>query len=108
MVETPVSVVVVEEEVPEVEVRVQTEVVTVTYGEAEKYCVIVGSFANEDNATRLLSKLQSEGYSTASIMKNAQGMSRVSCASYDTERAARAKLAEARLAYPDAWLLIRQ
>lgn len=86
----------------------RTESVTVTHGTAEKYCIIVGSFGNIDNATRLMENLKNDGFTCCSIMKNTNNMNRVSCASFATENEARQKLAEVRTQYSDAWLLIRQ
>ena len=86
----------------------RTESVTITHGTAEKYCIIVGSFGNVDNATRLMENLKNDGFSGSSIMKTANNMNRVSCASFATETEARQKLAEVRANYSDAWLLIRQ
>ncbi len=86
----------------------RTESVTVTHGTAEKYCIIVGSFGNIDNATRLMENLKNDGFTGCSIMKNTNNMNRVSCASFATENEARQKLAEVRTQYSDAWLLIRQ
>lgn len=89
-------------------VRVQSEAVTVTHGSAEKYCIIVGSFSNVDNAARLMNDLKNRNYGGCCIMKNASNMNRVCCASYATESEARQKLAEVRGEFADAWLLIRQ
>lgn len=86
----------------------RSESVTVTHGTAEKYCIVVGSFGNIDSATRLMENLKNDGYAGSSIMKNANNMNRVSCASFATESEARQKLAEVRAQYSDAWLLIRQ
>lgn len=85
------------------------ENVTMTHGDVlRRYNVIVGSFANEENAVSLSNKLNKMGYSTT-IMRNDIGMSRVSIASFDDESRARAELLRVRERYPeyaDAWLLI--
>ncbi|MBP3420274.1 MAG: SPOR domain-containing protein [Marinifilaceae bacterium] len=88
--------------------RVQTEDVTITHGTADKYCVIVGSFGDVNNATRLMENLKNDGYTGSCVMKNANNMNRVCCASFATENEARQKLAEVRNQYSDAWLLIRK
>ena len=36
----------------------RSESVTITHGTAEKYCIVVGSFGNVDNATRLMNTLK--------------------------------------------------
>ena len=70
--------------------------------------MIVGSFANVDNALKLREKLNGMGY-TSIIMKNDAGMSRVSIAGFDEEAPARTELMKVRERFPefaDAWLLI--
>ena len=86
----------------------RSESVTITHGTAEKYCIVVGSFGNVDNATRLMNTIKKVGYTGSCVMKNSNNMNRVCCASYTTESEARQKLAEVRSQYSDAWLLIRQ
>lgn len=85
------------------------ENVTMTHGDVlKRYNVIVGSFSNVDNAVKLQAKLNGMGYHSI-IMKNNAGMSRVSIAGFDEERAAREELLKVREQYPefaDAWLLI--
>lgn len=80
-----------------------------THGDVLKlYNVIVGSFANETNAINLRNKLNGMGY-TSIIMRNENGMNRVSIAGFDEEAPARAELLRIREQYPeyaDAWLLI--
>lgn len=90
-------------------IRSQEEKVTLTHGASMKrYHVIVGSFANEQNAINLRNKLNGQGY-TSVIMRNDSGMSRVSIAGYDEEIPARNELMQVRDRfdeYKDAWLLI--
>ena len=85
------------------------ENVTMTHGDVMKrFNVIVGSFANVDNALKLREKLNGMGY-TSIIMKNDAGMSRVSIAGFDEEAPARTELMKVRERFPefaDAWLLI--
>lgn len=85
------------------------EKVTMTHGDVlKRYNVIVGSFANETNAINLRNKLNGMGY-TSIIMRNENGMNRVSIAGFDEESPARAELLRIREQYPeyaDAWLLI--
>jgi len=90
---------------------VRKEEVKLTRGvELKSYCVIVGSFANVDNAVSLMNTLKGMGRTTCSIMENAQGMNRVSISSFDTEREAREELARVRknTDFKDAWLLMPQ
>jgi cell division protein FtsN len=93
----------------EAPIRVQQEKVTMRYGAtAKRYHVIVGSFANEYNATRLRDKLNEAGY-TSTIMSNQSNMNRVSIAGFDDEFSAREELRRIRHIYPeyqDAWLLV--
>lgn len=85
------------------------EKVTMTHGDVlKRYNVIVGSFSNETNAINLRNKLSGMGY-TSIIMRNENGMNRVSIAGFDEEAPARAELLRVREEYPeysDAWLLI--
>ena len=85
------------------------EKVTMTHGdEMKRYNIIVGSFANEDNAVKLRARLVGEGYHSI-IMLNEKGMRRVSIAGFDEETPARAELLrirEQRPEFADAWLLI--
>ena len=85
------------------------EKVTMTHGdEMKRYNIIVGSFANEDNAVKLRARLVGEGYHSI-IMLNEKGMRRVSIAGFDEEAPARAELLrirEQRPEFADAWLLI--
>lgn len=85
------------------------EKVTMTHGdEMKRYNIIVGSFKNEDYAVNLRSKLIKEGYQSI-IMRNENGMNRVSIAGFDEEGPARAELLnirENRPEFADAWLLI--
>ncbi|WP_018336432.1 SPOR domain-containing protein [Butyricimonas synergistica] len=85
------------------------EKVTMTHGDVlKRYNVIVGSFSNETNAINLRNKLNGMGY-TSIIMRNENGMNRVSIAGFDEEAPARAELLRVREKYPeysDAWLLI--
>ena len=74
----------------------------------KRYNIIVGSFKNEDYAVNLRSKLIKEGYQSI-IMRNENGMNRVSIAGFDEEGPARAELLnirENRPEFADAWLLI--
>lgn len=110
----PVNVVVKEEVVDTLVITtapadVRQEEVTLTQGnEMMRYCVIVGSFIQEQNAVRLRNKLMNMGFLGSSIMQNKQGMFRVSVLCNDHLGIARAKLADIRNLYPqfsDAWLL---
>jgi cell division protein FtsN len=95
----------------EAPIRVQQERVTVKYGTSTKrYHIVVGSFANEENAIRLRNKLNGIGYISI-IMLNESNMNRVSIAGFDDEFAAREELRRVRYSYPeyqDAWLLVVQ
>jgi cell division protein FtsN len=110
--EKPVQVATQPQQTPqETPVRVQQEKVTVKHGTSTKrYHVIVGSFANEDNAIRLRARLNAAGHASI-IMQNASYMNRVSIAGFDDELSAREELRRVRYTYPeyqDAWLLVVQ
>ena len=95
--------------VEEAPVVVRQEKVTVTHGaDLMRYCIIVGSFVNEQYAVNLRQKLAGMDFSNTSIMRNEQGMSRVSAVCYESEADARKELSRIRKQYPqfkDAWLL---
>ena len=110
----PVEVAVVEktqeEEVVEAPVTIKQEEVVLTYGnDLMRYCVIVGSFVNEQNAINLRAKLMEMGFTNTSIMRNNEGMYRVSAVCDETEADAREELSQIRTGYSqfrDAWLLM--
>ena len=95
--------------VEEAPVVVRQEKVTVTHGaDLMRYCIIVGSFVNEQYAVNLRQKLAGMDFSNTSIMRNEQGMYRVSAVCYESEADARKELSRIRKQYPqfkDAWLL---
>ncbi len=110
----PVEMAVVEktqkEEVVEAPVTIKQEEVILTHGnDLMRYCVIVGSFINEQNAVNLRAKLAEMGFTNTSIMRNNEGMYRVSAVCDDTEADAREELSQIRTGYSqfrDAWLLM--
>lgn len=87
------------------------ETVKQTHGAAADmmhYCVIVGSFVNEQNALNLQKYLQNKGFGRTAIMKNDKGMYRVSATTFNDAEQAQIELARIRKTYPqfaDAWLL---
>lgn len=99
-----------EEEVVEAPVTIKQEEVILTHGnDLMRYCVIVGSFINEQNAVNLRAKLAEMGFTNTSIMRNNEGMYRVSAVCDDTEADAREELSQIRTGYSqfrDAWLLM--
>jgi len=79
-----------------------------SYGN-KNFFVIVGSFGNYDNATRLKANLQGKGFSPI-ILKSESGYYRVCINSYTDEADARARVSEIRAKYSDfkdCWLLIK-
>lgn len=90
-------------------VDIRREEVKLTQGEdMMRYCVIVGSFIQKQNAIRLRNKLTKMGFLGSSIMQNREGMYRVSALCTDHLNMARTKLTDIRRQYPqfsDAWLL---
>lgn len=72
------------------------------------YCIIVGSFANEQNAINLRGNLIREGFLGSSIMQNDAGMYRVSIECDNSHAGAWQEVDRIRHQYPrfqDAWLL---
>lgn len=79
-----------------------------SYGN-KNYFVIVGSFSNYDNATKLKADLSNKGFSPI-VLKSETGYFRVCINSYTDETDARAKVHEIRQKYAnfsDCWLLIK-
>lgn len=91
-------------------VTILEEQVRWTHGsDIMRYCVIVGSFVNEQNALDLRNSLIGMGYDKSCIMQNMQGMFRVAAVCSDNEAAARTQLLKIRRSSPqfkDAWLLM--
>lgn len=95
-----------EEVVPE---TARVEKVDRTEGnELKHYCVIVGSFIYEQNALNLRRTLIRQGFLGSSVMRNAEGMYRVSAECAQEHAAAWQEVLRIRSQYPafrDAWLL---
>ncbi|PVX50030.1 sporulation related protein [Balneicella halophila] len=75
-----------------------------------KYFIILGSFANENNANRLVGTLAKQGFAP-NILKADNGMYRVSGYYFNDEKAARMEVDAIRAKYPeydDLWLLIKK
>lgn len=73
-----------------------------------RYCVIVGSFINEQNAVNLRNNLIRQGFSGTSIMRNDEGIFRVSAGCDNSPEDAWREVCRLRRLYPqfrDAWLL---
>ncbi|MBP5319270.1 MAG: SPOR domain-containing protein [Paludibacteraceae bacterium] len=69
------------------------------------YYIVVGSFANADNAARMRQDLVRQGIA-ASVASNDKGMHRVVLdEASDDEAAIRNSLARLRRQFPDAWIL---
>ena len=72
------------------------------------YSVVVGSFTNKTNATRLQEDLKADGYN-AILAQNEKGMYRVIAASFDDKPSAADERDNLKSRYPgrfdDAWLL---
>ncbi|MDE6451039.1 MAG: SPOR domain-containing protein, partial [Odoribacter sp.] len=88
---------------------VKKEAVVRTHGnELMHYCVIVGSFMYEQNALNLRNSLMCQGFSNTSVMRNQQGMYRVSAGCDDSWQTAWNEVCRIRRHYPqfqDAWVL---
>lgn len=68
------------------------------------YHVVVGSFSIQKNAKNLKNTLEKEG-NTPLLVVNETGMYRVLIASYDTYDEAKAKIAQIKNRFADAWVL---
>jgi cell division protein FtsN len=74
----------------------------------ERYYVIIGSFRNKDNATQYQSDIREKGFSSR-LLKNDEGLYRVSVMSTDDINKARNEIRYIRSGHPehaDTWLLI--
>ena len=75
-----------------------------------RYYVIIGSFKVIENARQFNTGLVKDGF-TPVILRNENGLFRVSVGAFDDERAARSKIAKIRAdsdKYDDVWLLVRK
>ena len=75
----------------------------------DKYFVIIGSFRNYDNAVNYQNMIKKDGF-TSVLLKNEQGLHRVSVLSTNEITEARTKIKSIRTAFPkyhDTWLLIQ-
>lgn len=94
------------EEKPE---PVKSEKVVRTHGtDLMHYCIIVGSFIYEQNAVNLQNRLAELGFLCNSIMRNDEGMYRVSAECNNSHQDAWQEVCRIRRLYPqfhDAWLL---
>lgn len=88
---------------------VKKEKVDLTDGaDLMRYCIIVGSFIYQQNAINLRADLMRRGFLGCSIMRNSEGMYRVSAVCDNTHADATQELIRIRRQYPqfrDAWLL---
>jgi len=71
---------------------------------SSKYQIVLGCFAIEDNANRLVNTLHSRNISAYISGVNKNGLHVVSAGGYNSVGAAREKLNEIRQNYPNAWL----
>lgn len=72
------------------------------------YCVILGSFANEEKALDFSHALIYEGFYTPSVISSREGLYRVAADCFEEEDEAREALVKIRRQYPafrDAWVL---
>jgi cell division protein FtsN len=75
-----------------------------------KYFVIIGSFRDPDNAKKHQSQIKNDGFSSE-ILKNSEGLYRVSVLATDDVTIARNKVRKIWADYPkysDTWLLIQK
>lgn len=69
--------------------------------------VVVGCFAIEKNAEKLIAQLDKEQISSAISGRNARGLYVVSVAGFTTESLARTKLEQVKQRFPSAWILVK-
>jgi cell division septation protein DedD len=69
-----------------------------------KYHVVAGCFAIEENAIKFVASLQQQNLNAAIIGKNNKGLYVVSCGDYATRREANEELSNLRKLQPNAWL----
>ena len=74
----------------------------------DKFFIIAGSFSNEPNATRLVSKLKSQGFDALIADTNKYGMYRVAFLAFSNRAKAENRLVAIRDENnPKAWLLVK-
>ncbi|MCE3279817.1 MAG: hypothetical protein K0S44_2008 [Bacteroidetes bacterium] len=69
-----------------------------------KYHVVAGCFAIEENAIKFVASLQQQNLNAAIIGKNNKGLFVVSCGDYATRKEANEELSNLRKLQPNAWL----
>lgn len=69
--------------------------------------IVVGCFAVESNADKLIRQLQHEGVVAGISGQNAKGLYVVSIAGFTTESMARTKLQQVKQRFPAAWILVK-
>ena len=75
-----------------------------TPGESNSYHVVVGSFAEMENAKRFCSQLKAKGFSSE-IIEQESGSNAVTVGSFTSLRAARQACSSMKDRFPDAWVL---
>jgi cell division protein FtsN len=69
-----------------------------------KYHVVAGCFAIEENAVKFVASLQQQNLNAAIIGKNNKGLYVVSCGDFATRKEANEELSNLRKLQPNAWL----
>lgn len=69
--------------------------------------IVVGCFAVEGNAHKLIHQLAKDGIPAGISGRNPRGLYVVSLAGFTTESLARVKLDQAKLRFPSAWILVK-
>ncbi|MGZ3904523.1 MAG: HU domain-containing protein [Bacteroidia bacterium] len=69
--------------------------------------IVVGCFAIEKNAHKLIRQLQSQNIDAGISGQNARGLYIVSVAGFSSENLARAKLNQVKQSVPNAWIMVR-
>ncbi|MFN8208388.1 MAG: SPOR domain-containing protein [Bacteroidales bacterium] len=72
----------------------------------KRYYIIAGSFVQEVNADKYVTKLQQQGYEATKIPRQKKNMFAVGCISYDSQKEALSQLNHYRnKVHPQAWVL---
>ena len=73
-----------------------------------KYHIVAGAFREEENATKKVQQLKSEGYKAREIGANRFGLHQVVYSSYESRLEALKALREVKTSNPGAWLLVQE
>jgi len=94
--------------IPEKDINTKVSNTKPSIALTDKFFIIAGSFSNEPNATRLVSKLKSQGFDALIADTNKYGMYRVAFLAFSNRAKAENRLVAIRDENnPKAWLLVK-